>query len=380
MDGQPFFLVNQAVDEGLLKVLENEIVPRLERDIPNQPTAEQLEADPLLHRFTLVFDREGYSPGFFLRMKEKRIACLTYHKHPKEDWAEDEFINRTVTLSSGAQVEMRLAERGVFLGKILWLREVRKLTESGHQTSILSTDYSSEPEPVAAAMFARWSQENFFKYMRENYGLDRLVDYAIEDIPDTTQVVNPEYRRLDGQIRSKRSILNRRHVAFSSLTLKGEIETRNVATFEQKKAALQEEIKGLEKELEGFKCRRKAVNRHITMAELPKEERFKQLSHSSKHLIDTIKMVAYRAETAMVQIVREKMSRKEDARNLLKALYKAEVDLMPNEKAGTLTVRIHHLANHAADLVVRHLCTELNTTETIFPGTTLRLIYETVST
>ena len=35
MDGQPFFVVNTAVDPGLLAVLENEIVPRLEQDVPN---------------------------------------------------------------------------------------------------------------------------------------------------------------------------------------------------------------------------------------------------------------------------------------------------------------------------------------------------------
>jgi hypothetical protein len=29
MDGQPFFMVNKAVDPGLRKVLEHEIVPRL---------------------------------------------------------------------------------------------------------------------------------------------------------------------------------------------------------------------------------------------------------------------------------------------------------------------------------------------------------------
>ncbi len=379
MDGQPFFLVNQAVDPGLLKVLENEIVPRLEREVPNQPTPKQLETDPLAHRFTLVFDREGYSPEFFLKMKKKRIACLTYHKHPKEDWSEKEFRCTRVTLASGAQVQMRLAERGTFLGKKVWVREFRKLTESGHQTSILATDYRLEPGPVAAAMFARWSQENFFRYMREHYGLDRLADYATEEIPDTTKVVNPEYRRLDGQVRSKRGILNRRLAAFSALNFKGEIEPGKVEAFEQQKAELQEEIGDLKKELEELKGQRKAVKRHITIAELPEEARFKQLSTGSKHLIDTIKMVAYRAETAMVQIAREKMLRKDDARSLVGALYKAEVDLKPDEKAGTLTVRVHHLANRSSDEVVRHLCTELNTMETIFPGTALRLVYKLVS-
>jgi len=379
MDGQPFFLLNQAVDPGMLQVLENEIVPRLEREIPDQPTPEQLEADATLHRFILVFDREGYSPVFLRTLKKKRIACLTYHKYPGEDWSPEEFSPCRVKLASGACVDMLLAERGTFLGGKVWVREIRKLTESGHQTSVLSTDYRSDPGPVAAAMFARWSQENFFKYMREHYGLDRLVDYSTEEIPDTTKVVNPEYRRLDGRVRSLRGHLTRKLAAFSAMGLEGDIEPKKVVAFEQKKAALQEQIEGLTKELDELKDQRKAVKHHITIAELPQEERFKQLSTQSKHLIDTIKMVAYRAETAMVQTARETMRREDDARSLLRALYNTEADLVPDENAATLTVRVHHQANRCSDEVIRHLCTELNQTETIFPGTNLRLVYELVS-
>ncbi len=81
MDGQPFFFINKAVDPGLIKVVENEIVPRLSDELPQQPTPEQLNADPRLVCFTLVFDREGYSPDLMLRLKQKHIACITYHKH-----------------------------------------------------------------------------------------------------------------------------------------------------------------------------------------------------------------------------------------------------------------------------------------------------------
>ena len=379
MDGQPFFVLNQAVDPGMLQVLEHEIVPRLAQEVPNQPTPEQLQADAKLHRFTLIFDREGYSPEFLRTMKAQRIACLTYHKYPGGDWSQEEFFPCQVNLASGACVDMLLAERGTFLGGKVWVREIRRRTESAHQTSVLSTDYRSDPGPVAAAMFARWSQENFFRYMREHYGLDRLVDYATEAIPDTTKLVNPQYRRLDGQVRSKQGHLTRKLAAFSAMNLKGEIEPNKVAAFEQKKAELQEHIEGLTKELDELKKQRKAVKHHITIAELPEEERFKQLSTQSKHLIDTIKMVAYRAETAMAQMAREKLHREDDARSLLRALYSTEADLLPDENASTLTVRVHHQANHCADEVIRYLCMELNQTETIFPGTNLRLVYELVS-
>jgi len=378
MDGQPFFLLNQAVDPGLLQVLEQQIVPRLEKEIPNQPTGEELAADAKLHRFTLIFDREGYSPAFLLRMKDQRIACLTYHKYPGADWPREEFQACQVELASGACVQMELAERGTFLGGKLWVREIRKLTASGHQSAVLSTDYRSDPGPMAAAMFARWSQENFFRYMREHYGLDRLVDYGTEEIPDTIPVVNPEYRRLDGQVRSTNGQLTRKRAVFGALTLSGEIEPKKVAVFEHQKAALQEQIETLTSELDELKAQRKAVKRHLTIAELPEEERFQQLRTQSKQLIDTIKMVAYRAETAMVQIAREVMQREDDARSLLRALYGTEADLVPDEKAGTLTVRVHHQASRSADAIIRHLCNELNQTETIFPGTSLRLVYELV--
>ena len=56
------------------------------------PANNRFEDDPSLHRFTVVFDREGYSPIFLAAMKKKRIACLTYHKHPGEDWPRQEFF------------------------------------------------------------------------------------------------------------------------------------------------------------------------------------------------------------------------------------------------------------------------------------------------
>jgi hypothetical protein len=61
LGGKPFFVINEAVDPRLVKVLSKEIVPRLLQDIPGQPSTQQLEEDRWPHRFTVVFDREGYT-------------------------------------------------------------------------------------------------------------------------------------------------------------------------------------------------------------------------------------------------------------------------------------------------------------------------------
>lgn len=379
MDGQPFFVVNKAVDPGLLQVLEGEIIPRLELEVPEQPSLFAVDAGIPRHRFTVVFDREGYSPGFMGRMKEKGIACQTYNKHPGTDWPEEEFQRRPVKLHAGNVIEMRLAERGVFLGEALWVREIRKLTESGHQTSILSTDYINDCGPVSAAMFARWSQENFFGYMRQHYNLDRLIDYSTEEISATTKVVNPQYRELDGEVRSCAAKLNRKRKEFGAIVFQDTIEPERVEAYQQQKADLQETIGELEKTVKDLKACRSATPKHVTMADLPEGEKFKRLGTRGKYFIDTIKMIAYRAETAMASIVREKLRRRDDARSLLRAIYATEADIVPDKDAGTLTVRLHQLANRMSGEAVRHLCNELNASMPLFPGTNMRLIYEMVS-
>ena len=145
-------------------------------------------------------------------------------------------------------------------------------------------------------------------------------------------------------------------------------------------AILHEEIESLRQEIQTLKEARKATARHIRVDELPEAQRFRQLSTQSKHLIDTIKMIAYRAETAMANIVRETITHPDEARTLLRALYQTEADLLPDPEAGTLTVRLHHMANRCSDEAIRRLCDELNATETQFPRTNLRLVLKLGST
>ena len=377
LDAQPFFVITKTVDPGMVQVIENEIVPRLERDAPQLVSAQELIANPLCHRFLIVCDREVYSPVLFSKLRQKRIACSTYRRRPGPDWPPEEFSVQPVTLTNGETVTMTLAERGVFLdsGK-LWAREIRRRTDSGHQTAIVSTDYINPRDRLAAPMFGRWGQENFFRYMLEHYSLDRLISYGLESVPDTTRVVNPAHRELDAAVRKRNGLLSRRRAAFAALTLDQPITTKLVEAWEHKKASLHQEITELEQEITDLKAQRKVTPRHIQVKDLPPDKRFSQLHSASKHFIDTIKMIAYRAETAMVHVLRDVISRHDDARSLLRAVYCNEADLLPDHAAGTLTVRLHHFANRSSDVAIRHLCDELTATETAFPESNLRLIFE----
>lgn len=376
MDGQPFMVINKVVDPGLIKVIENDIVPELEERVPKQTERTSAATLPHPHKFTLVFDREGYSPEFMARMKTKQVAVLTYHKHPGENWPESEFNEQTLLLPTGETTPVKLAERGVCLSNGLWVREIRKLSERGHQTAVLATDYQANLTVIGARMFARWSQENYFKYMREHYGLDKLADYSTEEIIEPMPVVNPAYRDLDGKVRSQVGKLSRMMAQFGAMHFEGTLDDEALVAFMRKKATLQEEIEQQKKAVEALKSARKETPHHIDVGDLPEDEKFKQLSTQSKHLIDTIKMTAYRAETAMANSLRSCMSHPDEVRTLLSALYQTEADLLPDLEKQTLTVRLHHLANVMSDKVIEKLCTELNATETRFPRTNLILIFK----
>ena len=125
--GQPFFAIDRPIDHGLLEALRFDIVPRLLKDVPGQPTEGELKADRYRSRFVILFDREGYSPEFFKDMwQTHRIACITYHKYPKDDWPVTEFAEIEMTLPGGEPVSIQLAERGSWIGDRkngLWVRD-----------------------------------------------------------------------------------------------------------------------------------------------------------------------------------------------------------------------------------------------------------------
>ena len=376
--GQPYFVVERTIDKGMLEALRNDIVPRLLQDVPGQPSEQELKNDPHLHRFVIIFDREGYSPVFFRDMWQHRIACITYHKYPRDDWPEDWFVDTEVAMPSGEQLSMKLAEMGSWIGdrrKGLWVREVRKLTKSGHQTSLISTAYGSIGMQDAAQIFSRWAQENFFGYMMQHFAIDLLNEYKTEALPDPQSVINPTWRELDKQRRSLNSKLTSRRASYTQLTLNAAPKEKDIVNWQTKKTELVEEIQRLEHQIEELKGKIKQTDKHIKWSELEDEDKFERLSPSRKKLTDTVKLIAYRAETALVGIVREQLARHDDGRVLIQDLCRSEADILPDPDNGILNVVVHGMATPRSNRAIRHLLENLNDAQFNYPGTDLRLVY-----
>lgn len=380
--GKPFFVVEKAINPGMIKTLESDIVPRLLDDVPNQPSSEMLAEDPYLSRFNLVFDREGYSPSFFKKMwKKHRISCITYHKYPDDAWPQEWFEKQKVTMPQGEVVTIRLAEMGSRIGSgkdAIWVREVRKLTDSCHQTSLVSTAYGLQHKGLAARMFSRWCQENFFAYMMHHFAIDLLGQYSTEDLFEDEKVVNPTWRTLNKKRNSLQSKLRYRQARFAEMTIHPKVEenTKRYGVWLQKKANLLEEIQHLEHELAEIKATIKETPNYISWGDLEGDDKFQQFVPGRKHLLDTIKMIAYRAETAMAGLLTGPTVDTPASRSLLQDLFTTEADILPDPERKILRIKVHGASRPAANRSLQLLFDQLNETGIRYPGTDMQLVYE----
>jgi hypothetical protein len=369
--GRPFFVVSKAVTSGLAEALLMDIVPELLASVPGQPSEAELLADPLLHRFVTVFDREGATHSLLAALWKHRIGAITYRKNVTDAWPQSEFIETEVAVPGGATTRMRLARRetDVCAGAAsIRVMEVRRMSQSGHQTAVISTARRLVSTVIAGRMFSRWCQENYFAYMMEHYDIDGLVQYGVEALPGTIQVINPEWRQLDKAVAAKRGELQKHQAKLGVLAAKdgGAI---------QKKAECLEDIQAVQAELNALRVQRKATKRKLPLSELPEEQRPNQLVPLNKILTDTVKMIAYRAETALAYLLLPHLNKEAEARALVRELLVSTADIEPGQAEGILTVRIHHMACPAHDAAIAALLKDLTELQFQHPETKARMIY-----
>lgn len=372
--GRPFFVVSKAVTEGLADVLLNTIVPELLTSVPQQPTTAQLMDDALLHRFVMVFDREGATHSLLSQLWEQRIGALTYRKSVKDVWPEAEFVEHMVLAPGGQRSCMKLAMRQTQLsaGKAsVPVTEVRRLTQTGHQTAVITTARRLEPTLIASRMFSRWCQENFFAYLMQHFDIDGLIEYGVQSLPGTVRVVNPAWRQLDVAVAKARQTERRllAKVAMSSVDDGVEIDQRAQAV---------EAMQAVQAELVQLRVQRKQTPRKVALDTLPQDQRPNELLPLGKMLCDTVKMIAYRAETALVTLLRRHLNNEDQARALIRNLFVSSADIEPDEQAKTLTIRIHRMANPAQDKAIAALLEELTQQGFCHPETNARMIYTLV--
>ena len=358
--GDPLFVVTADANSAMTKML----IPLLEQ---------VRELIGPIRRITVVFDRGGWSPKLFCKLLAMNFDILTYRKGRVRRVSEKRFVLREARLD-GRRVKYLLHDQAVrFLKGKLRLRQVTRLAEDGHQTPVLTSRWDLRDIVVAYRMFERWRQENFFKYMRDEFLIDALTDYDVEPDDPKRIVPNPARKEVEKQLRLARAKLNELQETYGLATLdylEGRSSTMRAFTAAEKR--IRREITGIRDRIAELAVRRKSLPTHIPLAETPSGQEAVKLSTERKHLTNILKMVAYQIESDLVGQIQPLYARADDeGRTFIQAVLRSAAAIEPT-KTG-LHVKIAPLSSSHRSKALASLCEILNQTNTQFPGANLTM-------
>jgi hypothetical protein len=273
----------------------------------------------------------------------------------------------------GRELKYLLADQEVRLlkGK-LRLRQVTRLAEDGHQTPILTSRRDLAAALVAYRMFERWRQENFFKYMREEYALDALVEYsAVPDDPDR-EVLNPAWTALNKKLQQAQTELGCLQKEYGMEACQS-LDGGTMRKFKEAQSKLLGKIQEAHKGVDRWRARRDSILKYVPVETAQRAQALK-LAPERQHLTNLIKMVAYQAETALLGAIAPHYRRvDEEGRTLVQSALASAADIEVTK--DELRVTLAPLSSPHRTRAVAALCEHINQSRTLFPGSNLRLVF-----
>lgn len=150
----------------------------------------------------------------------------------------------------------------------------------------------------------------------------------------------------------------------------GEID--NLPAITTKQAEHVERIAHLREIESGLIDKRERIPARVKLKQMPEQTRYNKLKTESKMLMNIIKMICYRAESAMADLALPYLARaREERRMFIKQIINNNADLIPDYNKNTLTVILHSLSSPRFNKAANELNKLLNESQTIFPGTKL---------
>ncbi len=347
-------------------MIDNKIIPGLK----------QMSQD---RRATLVFDREGWSPKQFSKWQKTDIDIMTYRKGRYEPWPEDCFVEVTSQVRK-EPVTYKLGERSIRLKKNGWFREVRRLCDNGHQTSVITTRQDLSMEEIARRMFLRWNQENYFKYMREEYSLDHLASRDVEPANTQRLVPNPQKKALKKEREKKlRQLKAKKEYYATKAADNNEKQCRTMRGFNISNYGLKTEIKQIEGQVKALDVQIRELPDKVKIIEVLDKDKIIRLETEKKRLTDSIKMVCYRAETQIYEAVGHHAGfarNLEEGRAFLQRVFQQPADIIPNHDENYLEVRFHTMSTQRENSALKKICDVVNEEKLSYPGTNLKLVFK----
>jgi len=357
--GDPLFVVTAEANAGMTKMLPS-ILEEVRTLIGER-------------RITILFDRGGYSPKLFVKLIGDGFDILTYRKGRMRRVARSRFSLHEAVIG-GRKVSYTLADQGIRLlrGK-LSLRQITRLVEDSHQTPILTSRRDLPAVEVAFRMFERWRQENFFKYLREEYALDALVDYDIVSDNPERDVPNPQRIEMTAKLQQARAEFEQLTAEYGAEAFTNPEQSRpTMRGFKVAQGKLANRIRKAFDRITALEKARAAMPKRVPVGKVVTD--VVKLAPERKLLTNILKMVAYQAESDLLHLVAPHYKRTiNEGRTLIQSALMAPADL--EVTADELHVVLAPQSSPHRTRAIDALCQELNQCPILFPGSHLRLSY-----
>ena len=322
-------------------------------------------------RFTVVFDRGGFDSKLFTWLTNQRIGFITYQRG--EPNLTDTAFTRHRTRFEGRLIRYDLAQDTAWVnGRGPWRRVVVRAA-NGHQVPIITNLTHDEigPARLACTMFARWRQENLFKYLGEHHGLDQLISYAAEPAAPDTIIPNPERRHLERTISELRKQAAKLKVDLGGAVLNEGRGGNTIQGFKTAQRGAVGRLRVLETEINTAKTTLKQLPKTVTVAVSTSGREVLVGEH--KAIVDRIKISAYNAEEWLLDRLVRHYPNANDIRDLLRSFAELSGQIRSTTTGVTITLDPPDTPLHRRAL--DGLISELNETKPTYPGTDLPVTY-----
>jgi transposase len=377
---KPLFCVSGEFNEGLVAVL-----PKVMAKVQ-----EVLGTGPVI----AIFDRGGFCGRLFEQQIAAGHTILTYRKGKTKDWPLEQFEKQETRIGSRtyayapaeAEVDIPVHEavapatgqKGApaqgKTGRTVRMREIRVIRDDGGQTSVLVGNSKAPAVELCGLLFGRWgAQENVFKYLLAEYDLNGTVEYGDEPLSLTITHPNPAYvkgqKALAGWVIKRNQHLAKLGIKLTAEPWDGAALAQRLAQWKQRPQAAQ--VQAAQAQIEKLRSE---------LAKLPErvpagQSGLRRLKSEMKLLSIALKLTAYELETQLLERIRPHYpNHAKEGRKLITAALRSpgSIRLQP----GQIWVKLAPQTSANRTRAVAKLCESLNQLNPLFPGTKLRIVFE----
>lgn len=305
-------------------------------------------------RALVAFDRGGAFPTAMAELKgltEGPVDFLTYERAPFPLHGREYFERHGQAVELGDEEDkpqrVLVLDGGTYLGEGRGrVRRLSLLLPDDAQINLL-TSSTEDAVWLARTLFARWGQENAFKYGKERWGFDQLDSRQVEAYPDGTIIPNPCRRNLE---RSRDRAVQREGKLRCKLA-----RTRADAP---ERAELKAKVAETMSVLADVRAALRQTPQHIAIEETRLAGKLVHHRREYKLLVDTVRVAAMAAEDRLSARLRPYLATEAESKQVLQNAFKAVGNIQVAN--SHITIALDPSGNRAELRAIRKLFDEIN--------------------